>query len=182
MAAVIVAAISQGGLFTIVAVFAAVLGSVMLAIGILEARHWEPLECTHSLWPLELGATETAILTRQAKTRARNRSVQFTGEVLCQEKVTYQQGTDTVTKKEIVYRQRIDGVGEVKDNLFRAEVPLIIPLDRGGPTLALNHNEITWRLDLRLANLSRLMRYVSFEIEVAPVLSSSATNIQDATP
>ena len=90
------------GFFGIVFGVIAVIAVVAFCVGVYERRHWEPLQLTFEQWPLQLGGSYSALVSRHAKTRARQRSLSFTSELSCFERVTYDQGDDTENERAFV--------------------------------------------------------------------------------
>lgn len=178
--AIIGAAINGGGVVIVLSLIVAVAAFAAIAYGAREYRTWHDLEFVVPEWPLSLGTEISAELVQQAKVAVPDRQFPITGLVVCHEKVRYQVGTDTRTEKRIASSTPFTADGAVLGGVFRAIVPLRIPLDEGGPTIDLEHNEITWRVELDLEELSRLSSSQSFELEVAPHLHGQSGRIQDS--
>lgn len=169
------------GFFGIVFGVIAVIAVVAFCVGVYERRHWEPLQLTFEQWPLQLGGSYSALVSRHAKTRARQRSLSFTSELSCFERVTYDQGDDTENERAFVHRAEQIHQGAVTDNVFRGLVQVDIPVDRAGPSMELEHNEITWRMEIDLPELSPFARRLTFQLIVAPALADAAPpTVQDS--
>jgi len=175
-------AFSSGSFFSVLGAIIAILGAAALAFGMSETRKWEDLDLIIPEWPLVLGSTRPATLQRHAKRSVRDRTITVTGELICREKVTYQQGTTTTVDKHTVYRSAIDVTGAVKDDVFTAELPLPIPVNSGGPTMRKDNNEIEWLLQLNLNEISPMMQRLTFELDVVAILHPSIRmgDVQDA--
>lgn len=169
----------SGGYVLIPSVIA-IAAAIALGYGVKEMQKWEAFELVIPVWPVPLGATLDAELIRRAKTSVPDRDIAVRGLIICREKVTYQVGTDTRTERNDVCKQPFSTIATVNDGVFRAPIPLVVPLDRGGPTIDFEHNDITWRVDLEMEKLSWTSASQSFEFVVAPYLDTDAGVIQDA--
>ena len=174
--------LASGGLVGAVFLLLLLLAVVVLCVGIYERRHWGPVTISFPEWPLRLGHTYTPMVEREAKTRSRERSLAFSGELTCHEVVSFDVGDDTNRERRYVHRAAIAARGELVNNRFTGAIPVHIPIDAGGPTMALDHNEIIWRLELDLTSLSPFARHLIFELQVGPVVGPETTPrpIQDA--
>lgn len=174
-------AVGASTAIALIGVAIAVVGGIALAYAARENGRWEDLELVLSEWPLPMGTPVAAQLVRRAKRPVPDQSIAVTGDVICRETVRYQQGTSSRTDRETVCRIPISVTGEVSNGTFTAAFPLLVPLDQGAPTLNLEHNEIDWRLELDFAELSPLMRDVSFDLKVGGIVRPSTEDdtIQD---
>lgn len=176
----IMIAVNGGFVATLFAVVVVGLMAAALVLGVNEYRKWDVLEFVVPQWPLVLGSDIRADLIQRAKVAVPDRDIPISGILLCREKVIYQVGTDTRTERNDVHRTPFNVVGTVRDGVFRASIPIHIPLHSGAPTIDFEHNEIRWRVEFDLDDLSRLHAKQSFELVVAPQLSSRSGMIQDS--
>ncbi len=179
--AALILAISSGSM-----VFIVIVGLLLLvALGvltwtILEMRRWEPLELHFSTWPLELGSSTTVNAVRRAKQAVPDAVYTLDADLTCKESATYTVGTDTRTDIETVHQAQITTEGQLRDRTFLATFQLEIPHNRGAPTMDLGNNEIEWKLDIDVDELSRSMAKRAFTVVVVPVLDQRHHNIQDS--
>lgn len=178
---VLIPVIASGNLSAIALVVLLALGVFgAIGYGAREVSRWDDLQIVLAQWPLALGGTQTVELVQRAKVSVPNRELPVNGDVLCREKVKYQVGTDTRTENRDVYQRSFSVTGTIQDGVFRAAIPLHIPIDAGGPTIDFEHNEINWRITFDLSELSRLSSKQSFGLVVAPFLDSISPAIQDS--
>lgn len=178
--AALVLAISTGS-----AVFIIIVGVVIsMALGavtwtMVEMSRWEPLELHFASWPLELGSSTTVTVVRRAKRAVPDATYTLDADLTCKESATYTVGTDTRTDTDTVHRAQVSSVGHLQDNTFVGTVQLDIPHNRGAPTMDLGNNEVEWKLDIDVDELSRAMAKRAFTLDVAPVLDQRHRDIQD---
>jgi len=137
---------------------------------VIAAVKWKQPSLQVSSTPYDLGSTPTVVYCRRPK-RVRDISP-FNVECLlvCEEKVTYRQGTDTRTDKRRVFERRFDGTGEGSTEGLVAELELEISAHMGAPSLDLPNNEVVWFAEFRISDAQLPRDEHTFVIKVAPVL------------
>lgn len=154
----------------------------LAAWSIREMRRWHPIEVVFTHWPPALGSSQPVRIHRVAKTRVPDAQVAVTGELICTEKVTYSVGTDTRTDTARPAELSIAGSGALVAGRLDADFELVIPVDRGAPTMDLPNNEISWELKLDITNPHGADKRMTIAVPVAAVLARRHQDIQDAPP
>jgi hypothetical protein len=99
--------------------------------------------------PLYLGGAMAAQFHRSGGTRRAHRSPRLTADLVCDEQVTYRQGTDNHTVTEEVYRTELTVHHDPESNTAAGRIEIEVPVDVA-PSLDLRHNKIIWSVRVRV--------------------------------
>ncbi len=148
-----------------------------------ESQKWEPLELHFPTWELPLGSRSKVTVVRACKKPLPDAAdVRLLAHVRCTEVVKYRVGSNEQTAREEVLRDQLDLVGSIENNTFTGVLALGIPTDRGGPTMVLTHNRISWEIGIQLGALSTIDTETTVDIRVAPELADSQRRFVDSPP
>jgi hypothetical protein len=96
-----------------------------------------------------LGETVAARFHRAGGTPAARQSPRLTAELVCEERITYRQGTDDHTRSQPVLRRELAVRTGQAPGTVSAEVTVAVPVDVP-PSMSLPHNEIAWSVVVRV--------------------------------
>lgn len=120
--------------------------------------------------PYALGSAPTVVYRRKPKRVVDISSCTIECQLVCEEEVTYTQGTDRTTDSRRVYESNTVGTGEGTADGLVAQVVLDISANLGSPSFSLPSNKVSWYAEVSVSG-SRLPRDSHrFLIDVAAVL------------
>lgn len=156
------------------------IGAFLIRRAQAETNAWGDFEFHFSQWGLPLGSNSVVTVIRRSKIAIPNATgIQLATSIRCQEVVKYQVGTDTKTERNNVVIDHLQLIGSIEDNAFIGLLDLEIPVDRGGPSLDLDHNRIHWTLQVQPGQLSTMQKAMTFDIAVLPELDGRHRRIVD---
>ena len=144
--------------------------SVMAAFG------WHAPELVLPAASLQLGSNVAVVYRRRPRAIRDLPRAKANFTVVCEERATYQRGTDTVTDVSKVVEQRFSAEGEGKPNGFEVATILPIPYNAGAPTMDLGDNEIRWYILATLQGPGLPKDERRFDIQVGPTLDPALGN------
>lgn len=127
--------------------------------------------------PLNLGEHAIARYRRVAKRSGLTVGAQLSAQLVCEERATYQRGTDRVTVTHKVYDVPVRVVTYDHPKMVEADLHLDVPLFDAPPTMDLGDNEIRWRLRVE-AKTEGADQKSTFPVIIAPALASEVVNPQ----
>jgi hypothetical protein len=154
---------------------------VLIGIDALSAvLGWHPPHLEVTSIPYQLGSTPTVVYHRKSKRRIDVSSCEIECRLICQERATYSNGTDTSTDTRKVFEEDCGGQGEGTAEGLVARLDLTISAHAGAPSFDLGNNEVRWFVEIR-ADGPRLPRDThKFQIDVGPSLDPSYRRAQDS--
>jgi hypothetical protein len=121
---------------------------------------------------LYLGGGLTAAFHRTGGTARARRDPRLTAELVCQEKVRYQQGTDTHTARREVLRRELAVTTDQVPDRVSGQVMIAVPVDVP-PSIKLRHNEIVWSVQVKVRATGVPDDIGTFVIQVLPALAAT---------
>lgn len=125
--------------------------AILIPFAMRSARVWlgweNPQIYLPSSEPLHLGDHVVVRFRRRARGRAQAAGSKVTARIEVEEQATYQQGTDTHTAKDVVYRADVPvELHDVVDQAIEVDLAIDIPLAEAPPSMSLRNNDVVWRL------------------------------------
>lgn len=141
---------------------------------------WHPPQLEVTSIPYQLGSTPTVVYHRRSKRRVDVSSCIIECRLICEERATYTQGSDTATATRNVFEEDCRGDGEGTADGFVARLDLTISASAGAPSFDLGNNEVWWFVETR-ADGARLPKDThKFKIDVGPSLDPIYRRVQDS--
>lgn len=129
---------------------------------------------------LQLGGRTEVIYRRRARRLTDVANSRVVCVLICDERVTYRQGTDVRTKKARVFEQPFDGQVSGTAWGFEAYVLIDVPVRAGAPTFDLGNNEVRWRIETEVSGSNMPGDSHTFDVNVRPVVAPSLRGVQDS--
>lgn len=117
--------------------------------------------------PFDLGETRTVSYRAVAKNARVLEPLEVTVDIMCEEEVYYNQGTDRVRKADDLFVGSLPVVRHPDDLAVSLSIEVYVPPDLP-PSLDLRNNNINWSIEVRLDPDSGIELSESFEITVLP--------------
>jgi len=131
-----------------------------------------------SPWPVRLGSSVTAVYRRQPVNKRTVEkaagSIQLDTELICEEWVQYTVGTDTRTETDDVFETSWSEAMSVGEDGVEAIIRFSIPVDRGGPSIHLDHSRLRWRVDQRLGRPFGPLTETRIDLDVVSAIDRDA--------
>ena len=178
----IIVAIGFLGLWAtvVLAIVAVVLLGLVAKDSLLASVRWNRPSVQVEAVPYALGSIAPIIYRRQPKRVRDISSCTVECLLVCEERVTYRQGTDTRTDSRRVYENTSTAVGQGTADGLVAEIDLNISAHMGAPSFTMPNNEVVWFVEIRVAGTGLPRDSHRFVIDVAPVLDLSyRAGVQD---
>ncbi|MBI3688259.1 MAG: hypothetical protein HY241_13160 [Actinobacteria bacterium] len=99
--------------------------------------------------PLCLGGVLVARFHRSGGTPRARRTPRLSALLVCQERVTYRQGTDDHTVTQEIYRRELAVTTDQVPDTVSGQVVIEVPVD-APPSLTLTHNRVIWSVQVRV--------------------------------
>lgn len=164
----------------ILAVVAVVLVTMIAKDSLVASLRWNRPTLQISSAPYALGSAPVLVYRRKPKRVMDISSCTVSCHLVCEERATYTQGTDTTTDTRRVYERQSSGAGEGTAEGLVAEIELHISAQQGAPSLKLPHNEVVWFAEISISGQRLPRDSHRFIIDVAPVLDPSyRVGVQD---
>lgn len=117
-----------------------------------------------------LGSMPTITYRRKPKRVVDISACRVECRLVCEERATYTNGSDTTTVTRDVYENRTSGEGEGSADGLSATVQLDISAHRGAPSFKLPSNEVRWFAEMGISGPLLPKDSHTFVIDVAPRL------------
>lgn len=158
-------------------VLAAIPVLVMVALFVLVSKNsllammrWNQPTLEISSTSYAIGSTPTIVYSRKSKRVVDIVSCSVECLLVCEERVTYTQGTDTTSVARRVYESETVSPGQGTAEGLVAVIELDISANRGSPSFKLRNNEVRWFLTVSASGPLLPRDSHTFPIEVALVL------------
>lgn len=134
------------------------------------AVNWNPPVIQVASQGYALGSTPTITYRRKPKRVRDISNCQVECRLVCQERVTYRQGSETKTETRDMYESIITNAGEGAASGLVATLDLDISAHLGAPTFDLSSNEVRWFVEVAVSGPGLPKDSHTFVIDVAASL------------
>jgi hypothetical protein len=117
-----------------------------------------------------LGETVTARFHRSGGTRQARQAPQLTADLVCEERVTYRQGTDDHTVTREIERRELAVRTDQAPDTVSGQVTVPVPVDVP-PSMTLPHNGIAWSVEVRVEVPGVPVDTGTFTVVVLPMVA-----------
>lgn len=148
----------------------------MAAPDIVAAFGWQPATLEIDRVPAILGSSPAATYRRRSRKARDVSDAVVSCRMMCEERVVYEQGSDTRTDIANVFAQTFTARGVGTADGLEASVQLDIPAWTGAPTFDLGKNSVRWYVIVSVEGPGLPSDEQHFPIVVAPQLAPDVRN------
>lgn len=176
VAALILVFIIGGLAIAAILIVAAVAAVAYFWRSIGAAFGWRAAQLEVPTLPLLLGSEPSVVYRRRPRKPSDIAACNVHCTVVCEERATYQRGSNTRTDTSKVFEQTFTGHGSGTPHGLEATVRVLIPATSGAPSFDLGDNEVHWYLVAIVQGPGLPDDEQRFPLPVGPVLDPAQRN------